>query len=387
MQQFKLKISELDQLKALFSTLLGTYLNGGCIFMTDLEKVIYKDAQQGFEPPDIEVGTSLRAGGIPDTIIQRREVIEVHLDASVFGIPVRNVGGPLWSDDEKEIRGTWVLAVPEVDPITAAFDHFAPILADMFPEGSMFYTTNTTHITKRQGSARFDTPKLQVGDSVDLYPVAAEAMRTNRQITQELSESFYGVPARAVCKPMVNETSQKVVGLFGIALPRTLPLQLKEMAGNLGQGLAEVSAAMEELAASSGEIAHNQTVLNDEIANVSRVAHEITGVLNFIKAIADETKMLGLNAAIEAARAGEHGRGFGVVAEEIRKLSDESRETVSKIRSLIGEIESSLEKTIRSSESTLRNTTELAAANQETTASLEQMTNMAADLTNVSNLL
>jgi methyl-accepting chemotaxis protein len=54
--------------------------------------------------------------------------------------------------------------------------------------------------------------------------------------------------------------------------------------------------------------------------------------LELIKNIADQTKMLGLNAAIEAARAGDAGRGFGVVAEEIRKLSDESRQTVNQIR-------------------------------------------------------
>ena len=54
--------------------------------------------------------------------------------------------------------------------------------------------------------------------------------------------------------------------------------------------------------------------------------------MGFIKQIADETKMLGLNAAIEAARAGTQAGDSGVVAEEIRKLSDDSRQTVVKIR-------------------------------------------------------
>lgn len=152
------------------------------------------------------------------------------------------------------------------------------------------------------------------------------------------------------------------------------------MAGKLGDGLNEVSAAMEQLAASSSEIAQNQNMLNEEIKNVNRLAEEITQVLGFIKQIADETKMLGLNAAIEAARAGEQGRGFGVVAEEIRKLSDESKETVTRIRGLINEIGESLAKTSEASASTLKHATEVAAANEETTASIEQMANLANEL-------
>jgi methyl-accepting chemotaxis protein len=55
--------------------------------------------------------------------------------------------------------------------------------------------------------------------------------------------------------------------------------------------------------------------------------------------MADETQMSGLNAAIEAARAGDAGRGFGVVAEEIRKLSDQSKQTAEQIRQLTKTIE------------------------------------------------
>lgn len=52
---------------------------------------------------------------------------------------------------------------------------------------------------------------------------------------------------------------------------------------------------------------------------------------------------LGLNAAIEAARAGEAGRGFGVVAEEIRKLSDQSKDTANQIALFIKDIQSRVE--------------------------------------------
>lgn len=352
--------------------MLPTNEHGGCFFFTDRQMVTFKEPTPLFDPPDVPVGMANKVGGVADTVIQKQSVIEINLNASMYGKPVRVIAGPLWSDDYASIEGVWVLALPKIDRITAAFDDFAPLLAEMFPEGAFFYATNHKEVTKRKGSSKFDIKKVQVGDSVDTLTIASRTIQSRQEIVQEIPEEVYGVPAMAICHPILDENSREVIGSFGVGLPRTLQLTLKSMAGNLGIGLSEVSAAMEELAASSAEIAQNQTILHEEIGNVSRVAEEITQVLNFIKQIADETKMLGLNAAIEAARAGDQGRGFGVVAEEIRKLSDESRETVSRIRSLIGEIDDSLAKTRFASESTLRNTTEVAAANEETTASMNR---------------
>ena len=118
-----------------------------------------------------------------------------------------------------------------------------------------------------------------------------------------------------------------------------------------------------------------------------RLSDDINTILEFIKQIAEETKMLGLNAAIEAARAGEAGRGFGVVAEEIRKLSDESKETVTKIHVLTGEIKTKIGETIKNSNVTLHSSQEQAAATEEITAQVEELNGVAEELDKIAQVI
>lgn len=157
-------------------------------------------------------------------------------------------------------------------------------------------------------------------------------------------------------------------------------LKLKAMADTLSDNLHQVSATMEELAASASDISGNQANLNNEIKNVNTVTGKIDEVMDFIKDIADETRLLGLNAAIEAARAGEAGLGFGVVAQEIRKLSADSKETVGKIKDLTTIIKISVDKTVHMGSETTCTIEQQAAAIEEVTASVQEITSLTEQL-------
>ncbi len=103
-------------------------------------------------------------------------------------------------------------------------------------------------------------------------------------------------------------------------------------------GLEQGGAAAREIGAIDRSIGEFST----QMADLTHHAGEIGSVIKLIKAIADQTNLLALNAAIEAARAGEQGRGFAVVADEVRKLAERTTGATNEIQATIEAIQASV---------------------------------------------
>ncbi|MEM9103146.1 MAG: methyl-accepting chemotaxis protein [Pseudomonadota bacterium] len=84
-----------------------------------------------------------------------------------------------------------------------------------------------------------------------------------------------------------------------------------------------------------------------QINDLSTQGQQISGIVNTIKGIAEQTNLLALNAAIEAARAGEQGRGFAVVADEVRVLSRRTHESTEEISTMITSFKSTIEDAVK----------------------------------------
>ncbi len=149
--------------------------------------------------------------------------------------------------------------------------------------------------------------------------------------------------------------------------------QVNETVSNTSDTLAQLSAAsevlvernnqslsqIEEVNGLKNNVMTDANIMSQQIQQLVEMANRVNDIVNDVKAIADQTNLLALNASIEAARAGEHGRGFSVVAQEIRKLADDTKKSLEGMNAFVNNIQSAALSGKQSMDSTINSTVEM----------------------------
>ena len=273
------------------------------------------------------------------------------------------------------------MALPESiktdQDVLNAFKVVLPYINDVVREDIALGLADTKQFLAYEPGHSVDI-RISAGQSVTT-PKMLECVSSNRVTTADIDASVYGRSIRAIYIP-VRGVSGNVIGALAAAVDLEGNERLVSAVDEVANSTEIVYKAVEQVAQSASELARAGQESVAQAAALKERNSETTKVIEFINNIAQQTNLLGLNAAIEAARAGEQGRGFAVVAEEVRKLAEQSREATEKIQATLTEMNNAVAEISKSIETTGAISEEQAASTEEITANLSKVTKASEDL-------
>ena len=349
-ESFKLEDNILKQQEGAFAAPGKEFLSGKPVFQ-EFEfngvKKIYASTPVGntgwaiiVSAPQSELFEAVGAMGMLSAV---GSAIGVLLIILVLFIIARNISGPV-----KALAG--VAEQVATGNLTAEVRHPGTkdeigVLADSFTHmlKNLRLLVRQTSQSAEQLAASAEQLTASAGQSAEAANNVAQSIVSvaagSEKQTRTVEETATAIRTIAQSIHRLSEKSRNVSGLAGQAAS----------AGKIGQ------QAIDRVGSQMDQIDHSAQAVQKAVDELSTSSMKIQEIVALITGIAGQTNLLALNAAIEAARAGEQGRGFAVVADEVRKLAEQSGEAAQQIAAMIRGNVSSIDGAVSAMQATGQN--------------------------------
>ncbi|WP_411342750.1 methyl-accepting chemotaxis protein [Paenibacillus sp. WLX1005] len=275
--------------------------------------------------------------------------------------------------------------VYDFEKLQEALQISLPIIQQLFPMDVMFAFADTEKFLNYYPGKKLNIG-LKEGQTIPQQSGLRRALTNGEFLSTDVGTEVYGFPFKSTTVPLKDDHG-KVQGVLTMGISLENQQVLTQAAENLAVSSGEVRSATDSIATTATE-------LNQEIQQLKELGSQIVGelkktdeMLSFIKQVADNSRLLSINASIEAAHAGEHGSGFGVVATEIRKMADSSASSAKDIEQILKTIQQSIAKLDSTLVDCFEQSEQQAAATEQIAASMEQLAGSAEDIRNIARLI
>ena len=251
--------------------------------------------------------------------------------------------------------------------ILRAFSIVLPYLNDLARDDTAFGLTDNEKYIQYESPEGFE---LQLKAGSELLDVIKDSLRSGN--LEKGDTSVAAKEIKVISIPIRNSKGQ-IIGTISDGIDLDNSNQLVNSISEISESLDQVSISVNELANSASNFALTGQKTLKQAQDVMETSKKTSDAIEIINSIANQTNLLGLNAAIESARAGEHGRGFNVVSTEIRKLATQSKESTRTINNIAMNMNESINTIIGSVNESASESENQAAAIEEISATIESL--------------
>lgn len=266
--------------------------------------------------------------------------------------------------------------------IMHSYEVLMPYIKQFFNYDVLFSISNKEKYLKIYGNEKFNLD-VKEGDPVSPEGSDYKCMLNKKTINKKIPKEVFGMEIESVSIPIFDDNN--VVGCIAIVKNLNQRYKIANLSQNLSDALERISDNTNQMASNIQNISESNIKISSDIQKTDNQVKNTDEILGFVKNIAKQTNLLGLNASIEAARAGEMGKGFSVVAQEIRKLSNSSTDSIKKIDDTLKEIQSSVSNVSKNITRITDTFGKQASSFEEINAILQELSSNAEVLKEISN--